>query len=95
MLECKPRSKIVPGGGEDYEPYNVDEHDFNYSALNSTLIIRWEYMPGSTLYLVWTRAMSEDDDNLNDLDFSRDLGRMFSGNSENVLLIKVSHWWSL
>ncbi len=81
--------------GENYEPYDVDEHDFNYAALNSTFIIRWEYMPGSTLYLVWTRAMSEGDDNLNDLDFSRDLDRLFSGNSENVFLVKASYWWSL
>jgi hypothetical protein len=81
--------------GENYAPYDLEEQDFNYAALNSTFIVRWEYMPGSTLYLVWTRAMSEDDDNLNDLDFSRDLDRLFSGNSENVFLVKASYWWNL
>ncbi len=82
-------------GGENYEPYALDEQDFNYSALNSTFIIRWEYIPGSTLYAVWTRAMSESDDNINNLDVQRDLDRLFSGDSENVFLVKASYWWNL
>jgi hypothetical protein len=82
-------------GGENYEPYPLDEKDFNYSALNSTFIIRWEYIPGSTLYVVWTRAMSESNEDYNDLDVSRDLDRLFSGDSENVFLVKASYWWNL
>ena len=81
--------------GENYEPYDIDEYDFNYSALNSTFILRWEYMPGSTLYVVWTRAMSERNEDLNNLDVSRDLDRLFSGDSENVFLVKASYWWNL
>ena len=81
--------------GENYEPYTVDEYDFNYSALNSTFILRWEYMPGSTLYVVWTRAMSESDDSINNLEVSRDLDRLFSSDSENVFLVKASYWWNL
>ena len=82
-------------GGEKYEPYSLEEQDFNYAALNSTLIIRWEYIPGSTLYAVWTRARSDSDDNINNLEVERDLDRLFSGDSENVFLIKVSYWWNL
>lgn len=82
-------------GNENYEPYPLEEQDFNYSALNSTFIIRWEYIPGSTFYAVWTRAMSESDDNLNNLDIQRDLDRLFSGDSENVFLVKASYWWNL
>jgi hypothetical protein len=82
-------------GGENYEPYPLEEKDFNYAALNSTFIVRWEYIPGSTLYAVWTRAMSESDDNINNLDVQRDLDRLFSGVSENVFLVKVSYWWNI
>jgi hypothetical protein len=82
-------------GGENYDPYPLEEKDFNYSALNSTFILRWEYIPGSTLYIVWTRAMSESDENLNNLDIQRDLDRLFSGDSENVFLVKASYWWNL
>jgi hypothetical protein len=83
-------------GEDDYEPYDLGyETDFNYAALNSTLIIRWQYLPGSTLYLVWTRAMSEYDPSLSNLDYSRDLKRLFSGDAENVFLIKASYWWNM
>jgi hypothetical protein len=80
---------------ENYEPYNLESRDFNYSALNSTLIIRWEYFPGSTLYAVWTRAMSETDNTINNLEVSRDLKNLFSGNAENVFLVKASYWWNI
>jgi hypothetical protein len=82
-------------GAENYAPYPLEEQDFNYAALNSTFIIRWEYIPGSTLYMVWTRAMSESNEDYNDLDISRDLDRLFSGDSENVFLVKASYWWNL
>jgi len=80
--------------GENYEPYALEEKDFNYSALNSTFIIRWEYIPGSTIYAVWTRAMSETADNVNNLVVKRDLHRLFSGDSDNVFLVKISYWWN-
>ncbi len=83
-------------GSENYASYPLeDEEDFNYSALNSTFILRWEYRPGSTLYLVWTRAMSESNSALNNLEFSRDLENLFSGDAENVFLIKASYWWNM
>ena len=82
-------------GGENYEPYALDNKDFNYSALNSTFILRWEYHPGSTLYLVWTRAMEDNNPAINNLEFSRDIKNLFSGNAENVFLVKVSYWWNL
>jgi hypothetical protein len=74
---------------------DVDYYDYNYTALNSTLLIRWEYRPGSTLYLVWTRAASEFDDTVNNLDVSRDIKRMFSGNVENLFLVKASYWMNI
>ena len=85
-------------GGNNYgSPLAESEmnHDYNYSALNSTLLVRWEYNPGSTLYLVWTRSRSEVDDTINDLDLSRDFDRFFSAGSENLFLIKASYWLNI
>lgn len=82
-------------GGENYEPHTIDEQDFNYSALNSTFILRWEYHPGSALFLVWTRAMEDNNIAINNLEFSRDVKNLFSANAKNVFLVKVSYWWNL
>jgi hypothetical protein len=74
---------------------NQNYYGYNYTALNSTLLIRWEYRPGSTLYLVWTRAASVFDDTVNNLDISRDINRMFSGDAENLFLVKASYWMNI
>jgi hypothetical protein len=81
-------------GGTDYAPYTMDEQDFVYRALNSTFLLRWEYRPGSTIYLVWTRALGNDDSSLNNLEFSRDFKKLFSKDAENVFLAKISYWWN-
>ncbi|MEE8576838.1 MAG: DUF5916 domain-containing protein, partial [candidate division Zixibacteria bacterium] len=71
------------------------DNDYSYAALNSTMLLRWEYRPGSTLYLVWTRARSGADGNLSDLDLSRDMKRLFSGGAQNVFLVKTSYWLNI
>jgi hypothetical protein len=83
-------------GGLQYSPQEGDyNYDFNYSALNSTMLLRWEYLPGSTLYLVWTRSRPNFDDTINDLDFSRDFDRFFSAGADNLFLIKASYWLNI
>ncbi len=83
------------GGGRYGSPQSGFDHDYNYSALNSTLLLRWEYRPGSTLYLVWTRAREEVDETVNDLDLSRDLERFYASGGENVFLVKASYWLNI
>ena len=70
-------------------------YDYNYSALNSTFLLRWEYSPGSTVYLVWTRSREEVDPYANDLDMNRDISRWFSYGSRNIFLIKASYWLNI
>lgn len=83
-------------GGDRYGPvvsgYNSD---FTWGALNSTLLVRWEYRPGSTLYLVWTRAKSDWSRNANHIDLTRDFNRFFSTGSENLFLIKTTYWLNI
>ncbi len=78
-----------------YPTANRDKYDYNLSSLNSTLLIRWEYNPGSALYVVWTRSRPEFDDSVGDLDLSRDFDRLFSGGGYNTFLIKTSYWLNL
>ncbi|MEW5796620.1 MAG: DUF5916 domain-containing protein [Candidatus Zixiibacteriota bacterium] len=83
-------------GENQYGPYRYDlNHDFAFGSLNSTFLFRWEYRPGSTLYVVWTRSKSDYDPAANDLDLKRDLDRFFSVGSENLFLIKASYWFNL
>jgi hypothetical protein len=66
--------------------------DMGYTALNAMALLRWEYLPGSTLYVVWARTRDQVDGTVSKLDLSRDLNRLFSRGSKNVFLVKISYW---
>ena len=71
-----------------------DNPDFNFRALRSNAVLRWEYRPGSALFLVWSQgreAFSE----YGDYRFSRDSDRLFGAKATNVLLIKATYWLGL
>ncbi len=75
-------------------------YDYLYSAVNSMFMVRWEYLPGSTLYAVWTRSRWEDDPNVTGFSFNRDFDRFLSGiptygDMSNVFLIKLSYWMNM
>jgi hypothetical protein len=65
--------------------------DFNEKAFHLNIVWRWEYRPGSVLYLVWTQARAGEGENY----FTRvrrDFRETFSLPAENVVLLKVSYW---
>jgi len=74
---------------------NFGRGDFNYKSMNLNLVFRWEYLPGSTLYLVWTQARDRYDDDHGDFDFSRDFDNIFNLPQTNTFLIKANYWWNL
>jgi hypothetical protein len=38
--------------------YTFSKPDFNFGQFRSNMVVRWEYIPGSTLFLVWTQEMN-------------------------------------
>lgn len=80
--------------GDGVSDYSLDNPDFNFREFNSNLVVRWEYHPGSTLYLVWSQGRSSF---VNDGRFSyrRDLNDLFSSDAQNVFLLKISRWFSM
>jgi hypothetical protein len=68
--------------------------DFNWSSFNSNVVLRWEYRPGSTLFLVWTQSR-EDYNTLGDFRFKRDWDNLFDTIPGNTFLIKLNYWWSI
>lgn len=71
------------------------DRDGTFSALNTMLIARYEYRPGSTIYFVWTRSRPEFDPSVNNLAVRREFDRFFSSGSEHVWLLKMSYWWNI
>jgi hypothetical protein len=74
--------------------YTFLNPDFSFSQFRSNLVVRWEYLPGSQVYLVWsqertssimpgTHSLSDALSNLQDV---------YPG---NIFLIKMNYWFSL
>jgi len=82
-------------GPKDFVPFQYSSNpDFNRKFLNTNVVLRWEYLPGSTLFLVWSQARTGEGSNYFS-SFAQNFRDTFKVPSENVLLLKLSYWWSL
>ncbi|MCD6337318.1 MAG: hypothetical protein J7M01_03700, partial [Candidatus Marinimicrobia bacterium] len=70
--------------------YTIDDPDFVYSSFQSNLVFRWEYQPGSTLFLVW--SLNNQFDNSEDhLTLPDNICNLNNEISQNVFLVKLSY----
>ena len=63
-----------------------------YTQLRSNSVVRWEYRPGSTLFLVWAHGRTDDEDKRLDRSWSNDYRDLFSRHPDNTFLIKLAYW---
>lgn len=80
--------------GDRTDDYSIDNPDFNFRQFRSNLVVRWEYSPGSTLYLVWSQSRT-DFISEGRFSYSHDIRDLFDVHPHNVFLIKMNHWFSL
>ncbi len=88
--------ELVNGRSKSYEGrYRPIEYagspDFNYRSFRTTNVMRWEYKPGSALFVVWQQGRERTIDR-GTFDFNRDFGGIFDAPARNVFLIKWSYW---
>ena len=92
ISETSDGSEIDPGDGG--ARFTVARQDFTIRSLRGNAVLRWEWRPGSTLFLVWQQNR-ENDEAFGDLRLGRDVDALFSGGeSRNVLAVKASYWLS-
>jgi hypothetical protein len=65
---------------------------FTFRSLRGNAVLRWEFRPGSTLFVVWTRASRIPDLPRGNIQFSDDASALFQGPSENIFLVKMTYW---
>jgi hypothetical protein len=54
-------------------------------------VLRWEFKPGSALFVVWQQGRQVNLPN-GDFRFGRDVGGIFHAPAQNVFLVKLSYW---
>lgn len=76
------------------EELTFENPNFNFRQFRLNLVIRWEYLPGSILFLVWSSGINDD---ASDGTFSlrNDFQNLFRRASNNVFLLKISYWFNI
>ena len=72
--------------------FTLPNPDFNFRSLRGNAVLRWEYRPGSTLFLVWQQQRSGQEP-FGTFDFTRDTRGVFDAPPDNVFVVKVSYWF--
>jgi hypothetical protein len=87
---------LVAAKTREYEPWSYDEqqHDFNLRSLRGSAVVRWEFRPGSTLYLAWNENR-RGFDNDGRFRLADDLAAIPDAPSHDVFIVKVSYWLPL
>ncbi len=83
---------VYPGAGGTGTPFLIPNPDFDYTSLRANTVFRWEFKPGSTLYVVWTQQR-EDETAEGRFAFNQDIARMMRAPGDNVFMVKMSYWF--
>ena len=90
--------QLVDGRAAEYAdryapiPYESNP-DFNYQSFRTTNVLRWEYRPGSALFVVWQQGR-ESVTPYGDFQFNRDVSGAFDAPATNVVLVKYTRWFN-
>jgi hypothetical protein len=76
-----------------FTPVTLDDNpDFNKKSVRGTIVLRWEYLRGSTLFAVWNLSTSDEDTRKGIYSPWRDLRGAFGAPGTNTFVIKLSYW---
>ncbi len=94
QLSATPRAAAYD---DRYAPYinpavTANPGGFNFKAFQSNVVFRWEYNPGSTLFLVWNEGRQGFNSVEGNENFHGDVRDLLRLHPANTFLVKVSYW---
>ena len=75
-------------------PGPAENPDFRNRSLQSNAVLRWEYKPGSTLFVVWSQFRHHESD-WGALRPGYNLRRSFVDEGTNIFLVKFNYWLNI
>ncbi len=88
-------NRFVDFQGDGVSDISFRERDFRVRTLRGNAVLRWEYRPGSTFYMVWQQARNFEDRAAAEFSLGPDFGRLLRQQPDNVLILKMNYWLSL
>ncbi|HEX9164650.1 MAG TPA: DUF5916 domain-containing protein [Gemmatimonadales bacterium] len=85
---------IDPDGAGAAAEFRLTNPDFSYRSLRGNAVLRWEYRPGSTVYLVWTQSRDQSAPFEEGTGLGPSWRALGGARPENILLVKFNYWLS-
>ncbi len=93
-LSATPRADSYTARFTPYTAPADAPQAFTYAQLRTNAVARWEYRPGSTLFIVWAHGRQDYRNEEAHQSWSRDYRDLFSLHPDNTFLIKLAYWIS-
>ena len=80
---------------QSYDGAATPYADYTRLSIRGNAVLRWEWRPGSSLYVIWQQIRDDYADEFGGLDVWDDVPDVFGGDLTNVFLVKASYWFGL
>jgi hypothetical protein len=93
-LSATPRAADYDSRYQAYDDTAVTNNivGFNFKQFRSNVVFRWEYRPGSALFVVWSQGRRRFTGSEGTRSFGGDLEDLFDLRPDNTFLVKLSYW---
>src|SRR5258705_505653 len=89
--ECRHRRAASGAVADGAKTFTIPQLDFNRLSFRSNLVFRWEWLPGSTAFLIWQQSR-QDQTAAGQLINPRDVWSSTQAPGDNFFVFKVSYW---
>ena len=93
-LSATPGADEFTARYQPYEPPADRARAFRFSQLRTNAVMRWEYRPGSTLFLVWAHGRQGYQTRESDRPWYGEYRDLFEEHPDNTFLVKLAYWVS-
>ncbi|HEX2717220.1 MAG TPA: DUF5916 domain-containing protein [Gemmatimonadaceae bacterium] len=91
-LSATPRARRYEDRYTPYTPPSGTSMGFDVLELRSNSVLRWEFRPGSTMFVVWTHGRSGFEPKFRDRPWSDEYNDLFGLHPANTFLVKLAYW---
>ena len=92
-LSATPRAAAYDSRYQGFADSTIQlDPGFDYMQFRSNVVFRWEYRPGSALFVVWSSGRSQYSSQEGTNNFRGDMNELFNLSPNNTFLIKMSYW---
>ena len=93
-LSATPQAAAYDARFQPYTPPAGSDTAFKVTELRTNSVVRWEYRPGSTLFVVWQHGRQGFTNNALRQSWSQDYRELLDLHPDNTFLVKLAYWLS-